>query len=315
MEDKQNLHLYKLQERDRFVEALYQKLPELKEVDEQIRSVGLSFVRATVKGNRNEGEGFAQEIEALSERQKELLASMGLDESVYDPKWDCPRCEDKGFIQPNVLCSCRAQKKANHLLKASRMPDKLQKMTFANFSADPYKDPKDMAKKIKRCQNFASELIAGTDMGNLVLRGDVGRGKTHLAAAIANELLQSGKTVLYGSAEALMDLMRSLKYDEAIKEKQNEMLALFYTSSLLVIDDLGSENLTDFVVNQWQIIIEERNLRNKSWIITTNLMPTEIDSKYGKRLSDRIFEKASIFKLESPQSMRLTEKQHDIKMV
>ena len=74
---------------------------------------------------------------------------------------------------------------------------------------------------------------------------------------------------------------------------------------LLVIDDLGAERTTEFVVEQLVVLLEDRNYRNKPWVITSNLNLNEITSTYNDRTADRILDKAVLFKLEMPDSVRM----------
>ena len=74
---------------------------------------------------------------------------------------------------------------------------------------------------------------------------------------------------------------------------------------LLVIDDLGAERTTDFVIEQLVLILEDRNYQNKPWIINSNLDLNQIKEYYTARTSDRILERARVFKLVREKSARV----------
>ena len=132
----------------------------------------------------------------------------------------------------------------------------------------------------------------------------MGRGKTHLSAAIANAVLANGNTVLYRRASDLFDLIRQYRYEES-RQLCSEMLEQLRSCDLLVIDDLGAERTTDFVIEQLVLILEDRNYQNKPWIINSNLDLNQIKEYYTARTSDRILERARVFKLVKEKSSRV----------
>ena len=104
----------------------------------------------------------------------------------------------------------------------------------------------------------------------------------------------------------LLDLIREYKYDRDQSDRDNPFeLEQLKRCDLLVIDDLGAETVTPFAVNQIRIIIEERNMRNKPWIINTNLSISGIQSTYGARVADRIIEKAAFFDFVNKGNMSI----------
>ena len=70
------------------------------------------------------------------------------------------------------------------------------------------------------------------------------------------------------------------------------------------IDDLGAERTTDFVTEQLVLLLEERNYRNKPWIINSNLKLSQIQDTYNTRVSDRIMDRATMILLERKNSYR-----------
>ena len=148
-------------------------------------------------------------------------------------------------------------------------------------------------------------LKQGEQKSNLVFVGDVGRGKTHLSIAIANAAMANSNTVIYKRMDDLLDLIRSYKYDNDYQEENGqEALQQLRRCDLLVIDDLGAEKITEFGSNQLRLILEDRNMADKPWIINSNLSAADMDEAYGARTFDRIQEKASFFRFDSPTSIR-----------
>lgn len=150
-------------------------------------------------------------------------------------------------------------------------------------------------------------------MGNLVLRGYVGRGKTHLSAAIANACIERELSVVYRRTDDLLDLIRYSKFERGQDDEETiRTFDLLRNCSLLILDDFGAEPRTEFAVDELTRLIEERNLRNKSWVINTNLELNDIEKLYDPRLMERITEKATVFRLETPASLRMGEARRNL---
>lgn len=120
----------------------------------------------------------------------------------------------------------------------------------------------------------------------LLLWGDVGTGKTYMAACIANALIEQEYTVkMTNFATIINDLFAS--------EDKNEYIECLMRCSLLIIDDLGAERSTEYAVENVFNVIDRRYRTGKPLIITTNLHidtmrnETSIDKK---RIYDRVFE-------------------------
>ena len=155
-------------------------------------------------------------------------------------------------------------------------------------------------------------------MGNLVLRGFVGRGKTHLSVAIANACIDRGLSVVYRRTDDLLDLIRLSKFERGQDSEETiRTFDLLQNCDLLILDDFGAEPRTEFAIDELTRLIEDRNLRNKSWVLNTNLELNDIETLYDPRLMERITEKATVFRLEAPESLRRGEaRQHlDVELI
>ena len=298
----------KKQERDERVQAMHRAHPDVAEADKKLNAHALSCVKKSLKGNAfglDEADKIYQQLRA--ERQA-LLQKYGLSEAIYEPQWDCSICEDRGYVRPGVPCVCQLKERREATYLASGLPEKYRDMTFENFRTDIYSDPDDMARKLVRIHRFIDALTEGRPMGNLMLRGYVGRGKTHLSAAIANAAIARDLTVVYRRVDDLLELIRVCKFERGLdSEETSRTLDLLYNRDILILDDYGAEVHTAFAIDELTRLIEERNLRNKSWVINTNLELNEIETLYDPRLMERITEKVSVFKLETPESYRQGE--------
>lgn len=146
-------------------------------------------------------------------------------------------------------------------------------------------DNADMADKhMAMAKKYAENFIKyGTAEGGILLYGGVGTGKTYATACICNELMSNEKTVL------VMNLgLYYLKLRREWAEAENDVLNYVKTCDLLVIDDLGTENVSEFTKEKMFNLIDTRYRANKPMLITTNLTPDEIREKLGSRIADRI---------------------------
>ncbi len=307
MRNRDQLRIRKQQQCEEKIAAIYRQLPELERLDQTIGQKNIAMIRAGIMQKNQEAQKSLQnEIEQLMEQRHQLLVANNLNEGIYEPDWDCPLCQDRGYIEPGVLCSCYQKERLDDLFLRSGMSEAMRDFTFDNFETRYYSNPADMDGKVHWCRQFAGEIRQGESRQCLFLTGGVGRGKTHLSAAIANAVLEGGKTVIYRRAADLFELIRQYRFEEN-RQKFEDMLEQLRTCDLLVIDDLGAERTTEFVIEQLVILLEERNYRNKPWIISSNLNINEIIQTYNDRTADRILDRAVLFKLDMPESIRVAK--------
>jgi DNA replication protein DnaC len=302
--DRATKRLLKQGERDRRIQALYSQYSELQEVDEAIAANGRAILRATLKPS------VGMDKAALGQKQKDLLAKQaqilgraGLDAAVYDVQWDCPLCEDRGYTSPGVPCSCAIREAAARQQLSSGLAPLQLTQTFDSFSLEWYAQPAHYQQNLMAAQAFAAEVCAKGQPKNLLLYGSVGTGKTHLCSAIANQVLSAGLQVLYFKSSHLFSWLRSQMFDSEPGAKADP-LELLYQADLLVLDDLGTEGRTDFVEEQLFNLIDERIIRQKPWVISTNFLIEGLCNRYDERLTDRILGEAKRLRFEETSIRR-----------
>lgn len=211
----------------------------------------------------------------------------------------CLRCKDlekiyyreKGQIRARP-CSCVQERKQlgrqqswEHKLNSARLRRKFRKRTFANFQVSPgtriaYEAARDYA------ENFATYLRCGK---SLIFLGDVGRGKTHLAAAILQEVLRQGFNGIFVVVIELLNEIRDT-YERSDKT-EGDLLQLVKEVDLLVLDDLAAaERFTEWEKAKLYEIINARYEDEKPIIITTNRTISWIEDRLGKKVVDRLLE-------------------------
>ena len=139
---------------------------------------------------------------------------------------------------------------------------------------------------IAECKRFADDF--GKRYENVLLYGSVGVGKTFLTNCMAKEILDKGYSVIYFTSMRLFDtLSRELfQYGE---NGSWDIQKDIFTCDLLIIDDLGTENVNSFVASRLFDILNERDIRRRSTIISTNLTFEELGGRYTERNFSRIF--------------------------
>ena len=125
---------------------------------------------------------------------------------------------------------------------------------------------------------------------NLIFLGGTGLGKTFLTNCIANELLKEGKTVLYQTAPVMFDDIFDEKYGKVQNPIGLEKNIL--SVDLLIIDDLGTEKISDNKIEELFNIINTRLLNQNhkitKTIISTNLTVQELFNVYTTRIGSRL---------------------------
>lgn len=291
----------KIAEWEKRIETLHSKHPRLGEISGLFSQLAMEFAlldlgRGKLGMPRDE---ILKVQEALQAEKKTIIRENGLPDDVYEVWWDCAKCQDTGFIGIGEKCSCLIQEELQERWQSSGLSPEQKCQTFSSYSLEWYKDKERYRNILQVSLDFAEKIIKheGQDK-NLLFCGPVGTGKTHLCSAIANYVLQSGVSVIYLKTSKLLDMIRENKYrsDEDKYRDNIKKIDEVYRVGLLIIDDLGTEILTDFAREQLFLILDERINLRLPWVISTNLLPNIIESIYGDRISDRMVFTSTILK-------------------
>ncbi len=282
-------------------DKIYAEIPALLELEKRTSDIGIANLAALHHQNHPTDVAPLDEIEKLTKQKNALLRAHGYTTADFEPKYSCTICNDTGYAD-GEQCICFKQAVAAKLYGTSSLMDVLELENFETFNFELYADkapkgqtsPRDNIKNIYlECLNFATDFAAPPR--NLLFRGRPGVGKTFMANCITAELLPKGIYIIYMPASELVDLIRKSRisdYSDLIDESFVDALA---TCDLLIIDDLGTENVTDFVITELFNLINKRILTNKQMLISTNLTLKEIEDMYSARIFSRIYGHFEIF--------------------
>lgn len=183
---------------------------------------------------------------------------------VYWQEYDRRKAEEKAAAEEQERRRIM-QQKIERLLGRSGIKKRFQQRTFRNFRCDTQGRKKNYSTAKEYADNFAYHRARGD---GLYIEGTNGTGKTHLAAAIALQLIGEGIPVICKtSSDLFMDIKKSF-HDNGAQE--HEVLEVYKKVDLLIIDDLGKEQCSDWSMSTLYSILNDRYEDMKPTIVTTN---------------------------------------------
>lgn len=138
---------------------------------------------------------------------------------------------------------------------------------------------------------------AASPRGWLTLCGSAGTGKTHLAAAAANVRLMAGDRVCFAVVPDLLDALRA-SYREDAEAAFGDVFQSLKQADLLVLDDLGAQAATEWAREKLYQLCATRHLRGAPTLVTTNLMPDDLDPRLASRLLDHQI--STVYRVKAP---------------
>lgn len=307
-EERQTRERRRLDERIHYVNS---HVEGYKELEEQLASLSVQHARRLLDGDESALPQLKTELGILRKKQAELLANAGLGKDYLNPVFVCKTCQDTGYIG-NKKCHCFKQQMIDLLYEQSNMKELLEKQNFSRLSYAYYEgeDLFRFQKAVETCQNFIRTF--NSDYHNLFFYGTVGTGKSFLSGCVAKELIDLGHSVLYFSAVALFERISRHTFDYHAKDDLTELYEDLYTCDLLIIDDLGTEVTNAFSSSQLFSCLNERMLRKKSVVISTNLSLQELRDRYSDRIFSRITSNFDLCKITGPD-IRMHKKRLSIR--
>lgn len=282
---------------------IYSKIPQIKELENSISFLSVQQAKKLLDGDDSALDTLRTQIYALRTEKSTLLKEHGYPEDYLEETYECPLCKDTGYIG-SKKCACFKKATIELLYAQSNLKEILQKENFGTFRLDYYSDnfvdPKTgrsslttMKEALTVCKRFADAF--SEEPRNLFLYGDTGVGKTFLSNCIAKELIDKAYSVIYFTAFELFDIFEKSKFGkDSAAEAMNTHI---FDCDLLIIDDLGTELPNSFTTSRLFLCLNERLLRKKSTIISTNLALDTFVEYYSERTFSRITSNYRMLKL------------------
>jgi len=292
--DRRQMDRHRLIEKRK--KEIYEVIPEYRELENKIASESIKMGLSSLSGDSSaDTEALKDTIEELKRKKGLLLTGAGYSINYLNPPYVCPDCKDTGYIGTE-MCHCFKQAKLDCTYQQSNAKMLLKEENFDNISHE-YHTGEELTHFLD-AEKASRNLVANFEFehGNILFKGTAGTGKSYLSNCIANALIQKGYSVIYFSSVSLFERISSYKFGKD-KSLMDNPLQDIYTCDLLVIDDLGSELTNQFVCSELFSIVNERHLRNKSTVISTNLDYSEISQRYTERTFSRIYSYYDVYDL------------------
>jgi DNA replication protein DnaC len=190
----------------------------------------------------------------------------------------CPICEDSGlrlivqsdgerYAQP---CECRLQLQTSRLLKRAAIPKRYEHCTLDTFEPDYLGADRSLSGAQIMARSFVAGYPVTTEGKGLLLTGDVGVGKTHLAVGILQGLIsEKGVRGLFCDYRELLKRIQE-SYNPLVSTTELQILAPVFEAEVLILDELGAQKPTDWVWDTVALILNTRYNDKRTTLITTN---------------------------------------------
>lgn len=277
---------------------VFAAVPKIREIEEELDRYGIRMLSLIANGQCDEVKAVssitAENKEYMKQREI-LLVENGFEKDYLEIPPFCKKCEDSGF-EDNKLCSCLQREITAIALKEANLSGVLQEQTFENFKLSYYSDEyvdeygcsprENMQAILSECRSFVQNFDSTEE--NLLLCGSCGLGKTFLSSAIANELIRQGRDVLYISCNALFPILEDMHFGREVSPDAEYIVKKINECELLIMDDLGSEFVTQFTCAELFRIINSRLLTGRKMVVSTNLNRSMLKNTYNERIASRI---------------------------
>lgn len=269
------------------------ELPQLQQLQNEKMLYGIQAAKlATLGAKREDIDAVLEKAKKADEKYQTLLAQSDF-ACACAPRFHCPHCQDRGKTEQGRLCSC-----VREIVRALRRREvstysPLALSSFKTFSLERY--PSDYSSELGcTIQEHMTQLYEYTkhwatqfsrENPSLYLCGNAGLGKTHLALAMAQEVLDQGYDVIYASAQNIFETIEK----ERFGTKEGDTLQSLLACDLLILDDLGTEYISAYVSSCLYNIINTRVCHSLPTIYTSNIIQDkDLQRRYTEKIVSRL---------------------------
>ena len=271
-----------------------ERVPEVIEIEQKIVKICISLSMSFLKNFDENSECKLNELKnritELRVQKTELLVQHGYSMDYLEPHYKCPKCKDTGYIG-NKRCSCYKQKLIELYYSSSDLMELLKANNFDYFnfsyystqknSDEPDSPRRNMEKIVGRIQDYIQNFASSND--NYLFFGGSGTGKTFLSHCIAKELLDKGYLIIYRTAEDLIQNLRQVRFNS-----DAELEDLLLNCDLLIVDDLGTEQISEFSRMELFNLLNKKLLKHKKMLFSTNFNMEDLFKIYTERITSRL---------------------------
>ena len=274
-------------------EKIRMEQPRIYELTKERENIVFGTLRNIVNGTAPKADDLPERMEKLNEQIRTLLTENGYPADYLAPVYHCPICKDTGRTGDTIKEPCECLKKAyQKKLRKKIGLSGTHAETFETFDASVFPDEKipgldftqrEMMQLCKTVCGKCANEYPEAEYRDLLLTGSTGLGKTFLLRAMAERLIERDINVLIISAYKMLEILRKHYFEN--DDSADELL----DAQVLMIDDLGSEPLMqNITVEQLFNLLNERQGRGLSTVISTNLEMPKFRERYTERVASRL---------------------------
>ncbi len=270
--------------------------PPLLELDEKRRELLMRPIRGALFGEPFDKD----ENDRLLDKTYEQMALLG---GCPDPDrtvpYRCEKCEDTGYLQNGDMCGCLKKRLYKEVYGAFDID--VMEGSFESFDISLYEKNRGYVEKMVKTLKAYADKYEELTIDTVVLSGQVGVGKSFILSSIAKkaEHREEG-SVMYISAFSLFSDFHANRLGELAD------LDPIYKAKMLIVDDLGAEQMTQNVTLEYIFhMLELRKAGGLATVFATNLERSEIKNRYTEKVFSRLFSKTSLYYCIEERDLRL----------
>jgi DNA replication protein DnaC len=254
----------------------------------------------------------------LNQEMLEMFSQLSAGARSDAEFYACPRCRDSGWLvteQGARPCDCGKESRLLKMRREAGLKPAMDEMCFSSFDLRYYSPERQLKpgysyrlaaeKALRAAKVFVAACLKGETTRGLYYEGNLGSGKTFLAAAITGELLKNGYPARFVVVPEFFEQLRlSYRGQESNEYDEAEIMRSAMTCPVLVLDDLGAHNSSAWTVSKLYTLLNYRLNSRQPCIITSNLKPTALAEELGSRAASRIKEMCDRYILLTEEDIR-----------